>query len=135
MKKNYIIYTVISIICIIAIALGVYYEVFIKNDDISYTPQNTTTNNIMVENIDNPEQVRDEFVNLFTNTINFQNNRVQNVTKTDETKEIVYAAYNIKQEVEGKYNFNLNIPIINITGQVPQDFNAITQQVFLNKAK
>lgn len=134
MKKNYIIYTVISIICIIAIALGVYYEVFIKNDDISYTPQNTTTNNIMVENIDNPEQVRDEFVNLFTNTINFQNNRVQNVTKTDETKEIVYAAYNIKQEVEGKYNFNLNIPIINITGQVPQDFNAITQQVFLNKA-
>lgn len=134
MKKNYIIYTVISIICVIAIALGVYYEVFIKNDDIVYTPQNTVANNTMDEETDNPEQIREEFNSLFTNTINFQNNRVQNITKTDESKEIVYAAYNIKQEVEGKYNFNLNIPMVNITGEVPQEFNTITQQVFLNKA-
>lgn len=134
MKKNYIIYAVILIICIVAIALGVYYEVFMKENDIVYTPQNIVSNSEEQDNSDDPEQIRDEFNLLFTNTINFQNNNIPNITKLDETKEIVYAAFNMKEEVEGKYNLNINIPVINISGEVAQDFNSITQQVFLNKA-
>lgn len=133
MKKNYIIYAVISVICVIAIGLGVYYEVFIKNDDIVYIPQNVVSNN-GTEEEDDLEKVREEFNLLFTNTINFQNNSVPNITKYDTTKEIVYTAYSIKDEVEGKYNININIPMVNITGEVAQDFNQITQQIFLDKA-
>jgi len=134
MKKNYIIYTVISILCVIAIGIGVYYEIFMKNDDIVYELPNIVANNIADENSDEPEKIKEEFNLLFTNNINFQNNSVPNIKKRDETKEIVYTAYNVKQEVEGKYNININIPVMNILGEVPEEYNSITQQVFINKA-
>lgn len=134
MKKNYIIYVVISIICVIAITIGVYYEVFVKEDEDIYIPQNTMSNNTEEEDPDDPEKIKEEFNSLFTNNINFQNNSVEDSIKADKTKEIVYTALKINEESEGEYSLSLNIPVINISSKVAQEFNSITNQVFVNKA-
>ena len=45
----------------------------------------------------------------------------------------MYAAYNIQQENDF-FNIDLNIPVINIKGDIPKEFNKITQEVFVKKA-
>lgn len=134
MKKQYIIYAIIIILCVIAIGCGVYYEMFIKNDDIIYEPSNIIPNNAIDNSTQDPAQAKEDFNLLFTNNINFQNNRVSNIQKVDDTQEIVYTVIENEYEEEGKYTIHLNIPIINISSEVAKEFNTITQQVFLNKA-
>ncbi len=134
MKKQYIIYAIIILLCVIAIGCGVYYEMFIKNDDIVYEPSNIISNNAIDNSTTDPAQAKEDFNLLFTNNINFQNNKVQNIKKIDESKEIVYTIIEQEYEEEGKYTINLNVPVINIQSEVAQEFNGITQQVFLSKA-
>ncbi len=133
MKKQYIIYAIISTICVIAIGCGVYYEMFMREDDFRYQPQNNVANNIGGGNTLDPSQSREEFNSLFKNFINFQNFSVNNITKLDETKEIVFTAYDVQYEEE-KYSMDIKIPWVNIANETVADFNNITQQVFIDKA-
>ena len=136
MKKVYFIYIIISIICVVSIGIAVYVQLSREDDKPKADLPNEQTNEMPVEiSIEEEiEQVKSEFENLFLNSINFQKNTVEGIKKIDDTKEIVYSAYNIKQEEDGKYNVNLNIPVINIQGEVAQGFNTITQNIFANKA-
>lgn len=134
MKKRMILYVMISIICIAAIGIAVYYQVFNNSEE---NPEDFTQNrisNTVGGNIDNSlEKAKEELNSLFVNSLRLQKVDVSYVKKLDETKEIVYPAYNIKEEKD-KYNVSINIPVINIEGTVVADFNKITQQIFANKA-
>ena len=136
MKKNYILYIVISIICVVAIGIAVYYQIFVASQEQEYLPGDLTNITDNENPSDEPEmdQVKAEFDELFKNNINFQKNTVTGVQKLDETKEIVYTAYAIDQEQDGKYDVNINIPVVNIQGETPTEYNQITQQVFADKA-
>lgn len=136
MKKNYILYIVISIICVAAIGIAVYYQIFVASQEQEYLPGDLTNITDNENPSDEPEmdQVKAEFDELFKNNINFQKNTVTGVQKLDETKEIVYTAYAIDQEQDGKYDVNINIPVVNIQGETPTEYNQITQQVFADKA-
>ncbi len=136
MKKNYILYIVISIICVVAIGIAVYYQIFVASQEQEYLPGDLTNITDNENPSDEPEmdQVKAEFNELFKNNINFQKNTVTGVQKLDETKEIVYTAYAIDQEQDGKYDVNINIPVVNIQGETPTEYNQITQQVFADKA-
>ena len=136
MKKNYILYIVISIICVVAIGIAVYYQIFVASQEQEYLPGDLTNITDNENPSDEPEmdQVKAEFNELFKNNINFQKNTVTGVQKLDETKEIVYTAYAIDQEQDGKYDVNINIPVVNIQGETPTEYNQITQRVFADKA-
>ncbi len=136
MKKNYILYIVISIICVVAIGIAVYYQIFVASQEQEYLPENLTNITDNTNPSDEPEmdQVKAEFNELFKNNINFQKNTVTGVQKLDETKEIVYTAYAIDQEQDGKYDVNINIPVVNIQGEAATEYNQITQTVFADKA-
>lgn len=136
MKSRNIIYIVISIICIIAIILGVYYQIFSKKV-VKESKLNEVTNNIEDEpNVDNPENLLLEFNKLFTNSIYTQGYSTSGVTKLKglEGQDIIYSAYNVQEDIEGKYSVDLKLPAFNIQSDVADEYNSTTQSIFADKA-
>lgn len=136
MKSRNIIYILISIICIVAIILGVYYQIFSKKV-VKESKLNEVTNNIEDEpNVDNPENLLLEFNKLFTNSIYTQGYSTSGVTKLKglEGQDIIYSAYNVQEDIEGKYSVDLKLPAFNIQSDVADEYNNTTQSIFADKA-
>jgi hypothetical protein len=135
MKKRNIMYITISIICIIAIIMGVYYQIF-ADKVVNDNALNNVANEIDEDKVDNPEDLLLEFNNLFTNTFynqGYDTSEIKRMTGLEE-QEIVYAAFNIKEELDEKYSIDINVPVFNVYGDASTEFNGITQSVFANKA-
>lgn len=134
MKEAKIIYVIISIICVISIIIGVYEQFFNKKDDNT----NISTNRKVEEPIEQikektMEEIKDEFNAIFINSFSSEGKDISDIERINKEKNIVYAAYNIQQENDF-FNIDLNIPVINIKGDIPKEFNKITQEVFVKKA-
>ena len=134
MKEAKIIYVIISIICVISIIIGVYEQFFNKKDDNT----NISTNGKVEESIEQikektMEEIKDEFNAIFINSFSSEGKDISDIERINKEKNIVYAAYNIQQENDF-FNIDLNIPVINIKGDIPKEFNKITQEVFVKKA-
>lgn len=136
MNKRNILYIVIAIICIIAIVAGVYYQVFGNKPK-----QNIIDNNEIAEEENNdkaldPEVLKEEFNSLFNNSFDDQGYDTSSILKIEglEEQDIIYAAYNIKEEKDEKYSVNINLPVFNVQGDVVNEFNSTTQSIFANKA-
>lgn len=135
MNKRYIIYIVIAIICIIAIVAGVYYQVF------GNKPKQNTIGNEIIDNeepneVIDPEILKEEFNSLFNNSFDDQGYDTSAIQKIQglEEHDIIYAAYNIKEEKDEKYSVDINLPVFNVQGDVAADFNRTTQSIFADKA-
>ena len=135
MKKRNILYIAISAICVIAIIVGVYEQVFgdkpkqntIKNEVINTGDDDTATD---------PEVLKQEFNSLFNNSFDDQGYDKTSIKKLAgyEDQDVIYAVYRIKEEKDEKYSVNINIPVFNVDGEVASEFNATTQSIFANKA-
>ena len=79
------------------------------------------------------EEIKDEFNAIFINSFSSEGKDISDIERINKEKNIVYAAYNIQQENDF-FNIDLNIPVINIKGDIPKEFNKITQEVFVKKA-
>ena len=132
MKNPKTLYILISLFCFFAIIAGICSEFLIKKADENNV-NNPNVNDIQ-ENIEKAqEEVKQQFSELFNNTINAEQYDFSNINKIDQQKEIVYSAYTIQKQ-ENNYEVNINLPAINIYGKVPVSFNKITQEIFANKA-
>lgn len=135
MKKRNILYIAIVAICVIAIIVGVYAQVFgdkpkqntIKNEVINTGDDDTATD---------PEVLKQEFNSLFNNSFDDQGYDKTSIKKLAgyEEQDVIYAVYRIKEEKNEKYSVNINIPVFNVDGEVASEFNATTQSIFANKA-
>ena len=123
MNWRKIIFGIIIIICIVAINLGVYWSV---TEEASKQPEEST---VKVDT----EKVVNEFKNIFDNTIDYQNYSVSNVTKTDSEKELIYTKTLNNNSVDGKYEFNVSIPAINISKKNIDIINEEIQNIFYSK--
>ena len=133
MKKRYIIYIITAIICILAIGVGVYYQIVIDKPNKPVLTNEVTPDPVISQ--DDPEILIKEFNSLFSNTFYKQENDTTAIKRYSglEEQEIVYAAYNIKEEKDGKYNVNINLPVVNIDNEVVANFNNTTNKLFSNK--
>lgn len=135
MEKRKIMYIVIIIVCIIAIILGVYYQIFadkIVTENMVSEPENIVEDN----NAEDPEDLLKEFNNLFNNTFNKQGYNTSNIKRFQslENEDIVYKAYDIQKEEDGKYSIDIKLPAFNIDNQeIPAGYNSKTQSIFANK--
>lgn len=133
MNKRNLLYIGITIICVISIIVGVYYQIFKPNQN---TINNNTINQDNIEDkIEDAETLKAEFNSLFNNSFDDQGYDVTGITKIAglENKDIIYAAYNVKDEKDGKYSVDINLPVFNVKGEVGEEFNKTTQTVFANK--
>lgn len=126
---RYSLYILIIVICIVSIGVGVYAQFFRKAK-----VENTHTNDINIgsQNLITEQDINQSFLDLFTNEI-YSNYDETKIKRIDDTKDIVYTAYAKAETVEGKYSIDINIPLINIEGNTVNEFNNITQTVFVDK--
>lgn len=134
MNSRNILYIVLSIVCVIAIVIAVYYQIF--GNDVKPSIVTNNISNIQIDNSEeiDLEQIKNEFNKLFNNKLNTQGNEITGIEKLNADKELIYTAYTIKEEKEEKYSVNINLPVFNIKGTIASEFNQTTQTIFANKA-
>lgn len=123
MNTRNILFIVIIVICVFALSYGIYYQIFGKKQkEISQVP-----------NV--PQIIEDvPFDDLFDNKINLQEYTSANfVNKVKPTQDIVYTNYTLNEIFEGKYEIQVNIPIININHEKIIDIDTEILSVFYNK--
>ena len=135
MNKRNLLYVGITIICVISIIVGVYYQIFKPNQKQNTINNNTINQDNIEDKIEDAETLKAEFNSLFNNSFDDQGYDVTGITKIAglENKDIIYAAYNVKDEKDGKYSVDINLPVFNVKGEVGEEFNKTTQTVFANK--
>ena len=135
MNKRNLLYIGITIICVISIIVGVYYQIFKPNQKQNTINNNTINQDNIEDKIEDAETLKAEFNSLFNNSFDDQGYDVTGITKIAglENKDIIYAAYNVKDEKDGKYSVDINLPVFNVKGEVGEEFNKTTQTVFANK--
>lgn len=126
---RYTLYVLIITICIVSIAIGVHYQFFRENPKRGETNEVNTIHN---ENLVTEQDIKQAFLDLFTNEL-YSNYNESNINKLDAEKDIVYTAYSKTEVVDGKYNIDVNIPMINISGNIANGYNTITQNIFVDK--
>lgn len=109
LQENKILIMIISIIliCSIAISIGVYAQIT--------NPGNKNDN----ETDSNYEDLKNNFEDIFTNSINKETTAKLNINYD----ELLYCRYNIKEEKNGKYNIDAKIPEFKGESEVIQNIN------------
>ena len=130
MKNQKIIFILVGAFCVFALIAGIYTQFFVGNKGSDYT-QNPTDNISGDSRPKTQEEIKNQLKSLFTN--DFINNSTYEVQKANDSKDIVYSAYDI-QKKEELYEVDIHLPVINISGDVPASFNKITQSVFADEA-
>ena len=124
------IFILVGAFCVFALIAGIYTQFFVGNKGSDYT-KNPTDNISGDSKPKTQEEIKNQLKSLFTN--DFINNSTYEVQKANDSKDIVYSAYDI-QKKEELYEVDIHLPVINISGDVPASFNKITQSVFADEA-
>ena len=135
-KNRMIIFILIGVFCVLAIIAAIYAQfVATDYDDIGDEPTINVgnNNNTGVEREKNQDEIKTQFNGLFTNTVNAGDYDLSSVDKLYDDRDIVYSAYTIN-ESNDNYEINVNLPVVNIAGDVVSEFNGITQELFADKA-
>ena len=145
MKKAKIIYFLIGIICVLAIGIGVYTQFFAKKnpnkaakskESVTNVQENTQENTVQEPKevqTKSREEIKEEFEFIFNNKYNFDGTDVSEVEKRVKAEDLIYTVYAKDEETEF-YDVDINIPLVNIKGDVPNEFNKTTQDLFISKA-
>ena len=135
MDKRNIMYISISVICVLAIILGVYYQIF-ADKVVNENDLNEIENTVGETDADDPNDLIDEFNALFDNKFHAQGYSTDQITKIKglESKDFIYPAYDIKKEDKELYSIDIKLPVFNVAGDIPTEFNNRTQSIFANKA-
>lgn len=138
MKKRNLLYIGIMIICIIAIIIGVYYQMFegkvVSKKKVNSIINNDNTTSGDDSDVSENEAILTEFNDLFTSRFYSQRSDTTQIKKIEglEEQDFVYS-YEMEDKKEGEYELNIKIPVINIAGDVANKFNNTTQSIFANK--
>lgn len=108
---------VIIAVCVFALGYGVYYQISRTNNRTSI---NTEFENNEAEN-NNTENY--DFDTLFDNNMNYQNYSYGSEYKSDTSKDLVYTVYKFSEINEGKYDINVELPLINLRNSKANDIN------------
>lgn len=128
-----VMYIIITIICVIAIIIGVYEQFFKKKKDDENLDVNVMVGNTIITS-PTQEEIKEGFKSLFTNQLWGKESNFENLKKMDESKKIVYSGidkYTIKKEKQ--YDISATIPVINIKGTTTERYNENTQNIFVDK--
>ncbi len=126
--KRKIIYTVILVICLLAILISAYVLIFRNDEEVSPTEQVPVSEEKYI-------QMETEFEEIFTNeTVNQINQSILIANKIKKEDEIIGTAYESMEKVTGKYSLDVKIPYININNSTVVKYNNEIEQIFKQKA-
>lgn len=129
MDSRKLIYIGISIVCIVAIISAIFMQFSLKS---SNNRDNKPANSSQTEEI-TQEELKKNFAHLFDNTVDYNNYDTSKIKKLDDSKDIIYTAYENETTEKDKYELDVHIPVVNIAGDVAAKFNNTTQKIFADK--
>lgn len=129
--KKYIFFAVLTLVCIVALCLGIYTQFFYKYSDTD--PLMLGINIGSKKTAEEIDVLKAEFNNLFTNSIIINSENVR-VDRIETSKELVYSAYNLVNEDENYYSVNAQIPMFNINTELAKSINSEIKNEFYDKA-
>lgn len=133
MDKRYYIYLAIVIICIIAIGIGVYAQIFYPNseNDVLMIGRD---NNAIIQANEAEEEAKSKFNTMFTNTLEYTTQNIANkAVRRYANKDLVYTSNQYIKEEKDKYELNVNIPYLNIVSDNADKINTQIEQIFVSK--
>ena len=130
-KNKYIFFTVLVLICIVALSLGIYVQFFYKYSDTD--PLMIGINIGAKKTVEEYDLLRSNFHELFQNQLKINSEEIR-VEKLENEKDVVYTAYNLVNEDETYYSVDAQIPMINIDTDTIQKVNAEIKDEYYNKA-
>ncbi len=128
-KSQIFCFSLIMIVCIIAIVEALYYVMNPNIQDNKNIADNSLSNTeitdmTLVDNFD------DVFQNSFKNT-----NTSEEAEKIDADKDYIYTTYEKTEVNSGNYEIDVKIPVININSEEIKSYNEAIKQVFQAKAE
>lgn len=129
--RKYIFFTVLTLICIVALCLGIYAQFFYK-----YSDTDALMLGINIGSKKTAEEIdilKAEFNGLFTNSIIINSENVR-VDRIEPSKDLVYTVYNLVNEDENYYSVNAQIPVLNINADSAKQINSEITSEYYNKA-
>ena len=129
--KKYIFFIVLTLVCIVALCLGIYTQFFYKYSDTD--PLMLGINIGSQKTAEEIDILKANFNGLFTNSIVINSENVR-VDRIEPSNELVYAAYNLVNEDENYYSVNAQIPILNINTDIAKSINSEIKTEYYDKA-
>ena len=114
----------VLVICVIAINLAVFFQITQKDEDF----------NEEAEIIIDTAELTENFDSIFDNKIDYQNN-TPTANKIDNTKELIYDSYTTQEKSDGNYDLSVNIPYLNINGDIAKQINEEINNLFYKKVE
>ena len=133
MDKRYYIYLAIVIVCIIAIGIGVYAQIFYPNSE-NDALMIGKDNSAIIQANEAEEQAKNKFNTMFTNTLEYTTQNIANkAVRRYANKDLVYTSNQYIKEEKDKYELNVNIPYLNIVSDNADKINTQIEQIFVSK--
>lgn len=131
-KNKIIFFVVITMMCIIAVSIGIYTQFFYKYSEID--PLMLGINIGAEKTVEELQQLEAEFNSLFTNSLKVNSENINVVEKIEETKDLVYTGYKFENEDENYYSVKAQIPLININTAKANEINKLIKSEFYDTA-
>ena len=129
--RKIVFFIVLALICILALCVGIYTQFFYKY---------AATDPFLIGINLGAEKTKEEYAlleanfnGLFTNELKVNSENVD-VEKIKGSNDIVYTAYDIKQEDETYYSIDVKVPIININTSYIKELNQQIKTDFYESA-
>ncbi len=117
-KIRIIMFIIIGIICVISIVLALVFQI-----------SKLATPPVIVEE----KEVKD-FKSVFNNRLNDQGYEIKKLKKLNEEENIVYTIFEKNEKVDGKFDINVKIPVININNSTTIEIDKEIESTFREKA-
>lgn len=129
-KKQWLAYSIIIAICIIAIIVAFYVQ-FSGRIDLFGTKE---TGDFGKKSEDSVEELREGFGQIFTNEIKNEGSEYS-IKKEITEQPLVYTKYSQQEDKANSYNIDVTIPYINIKNEIVQSYNEEIEKTFVNKGR
>lgn len=130
-KNKYLFFTILLLICIVALSLGIYSQFFYKYSDTD--PLMIGINIGAKKTAEEYALLESNFNELFTNSLKINSNEI-NVDKLEDEENLVYTVYNLVNEDETYYKVDAQIPSLNVDSETARKINIEIKNEYYNKA-
>ena len=131
-KYKFLFFIAIIMICIVALCIGIYTQFFYKYSDVD--PLMLGIKFGSTRDTEEINELKNEFNNLFKNKLNLSNNKIENINKKQNSKDIVYTGYDLQNEDVNFYQIDINVPILNIESEIADRINSDIKLEFYDSA-
>lgn len=131
-KYKILFFAAIAMVCILALCIGIYIQFFYR-----YSEADPLMLGIKFGSSKDTEEInelKNEFNKLFQNKFVIGDNKIRNVNKKQNSKDIVYTGYDLQNEDVNFYQIDINIPILNVESEISNKINNEIKSEFYDSA-